>query len=148
LRIIVFILHFSINSPNSYCIFCYMQELLLLASLKPMLLLHLNPNKWNTSNPYIMHAVCVFVSKCNNLKTGSYTGNSPPSLWNSKPCMCKLNTRYYELTCKQNIHLHHTQPHQFKYSIGYYSKSLVPRIQHRHHSTHFAKPKSVPNRAV
>ena len=44
------------------------------------------------------------------LQTCSCTGSIPPNLCNSKKCMRKLNSRHYELECKQNVHLHHTQP--------------------------------------
>jgi hypothetical protein len=63
------------------------------------------------------------------LQTCSYIGNILPNLWNSKQCVRKLNSIYYETDGKQNARLHHTQPRQTKYSITNSSKSLVSRIQ-------------------
>jgi len=61
----------------------------------------------------------------------SYTGNIPPKLRKSKKFVRKLNSTYYELERKQNVHLHHTQPSEAKYSIDNSSKSLVSRMQNR-----------------
>jgi hypothetical protein len=55
-----------------------------------------------------IHHVCSvgICIKMQCLQTCSYTGNIPPKLWNSKKCVRKLNSRYYEHERKQNVHLH------------------------------------------
>ena len=75
-----------------------------------------------------MYCVCVCIA-LQYLQTCSYTGNTPSNLWNSKQFVRKINSRYYQLDRKQNVHLHHTQTRQAKYSIGNSSKSLVSTMQ-------------------
>jgi hypothetical protein len=65
--------------------------------------------------------ICIEVQ---SLQTCSYTGNIHPNLWNSKQCVRKLNSRYYELARTQNVRLHPTQPRQANYSIGNSSSHL------------------------
>jgi hypothetical protein len=73
-------------------------------------------------------SVCICIEvQC--LQTCSYIGNIPPKVWKSKKCVRKLNSTYYELQRKQNVHLHHKQPSQAKYSTGNSSKSLVSRMK-------------------
>ena len=72
--------------------------------------------------------MCAFVSNC-NISNLFLHPNTPPNLWNSKRSAHKINSRYYELDCEQNVRSHHTQPRQSKYYIVNSSKSLVSRIQ-------------------
>jgi hypothetical protein len=59
MRVIVRILHFSINALNIYCMFPYTQQPPLLANLKTSLLLFPNPKQRNISNPHIMRVLGV-----------------------------------------------------------------------------------------
>jgi hypothetical protein len=75
-----------------------------------------------------VRSVCICID-VQYLQTCSYTGNIPPNLWNSKQCVRKFNSRYYEPERQQNVRLHHMHPHQAKYSTGKSSNSLVSRMQ-------------------
>jgi len=103
LPVIVRILYFNIKGPNTYCIFPYTQQPLLLASLKPMRLLFLNPKQQNISNPYIMYVACVFVSKCNICKLVPTPEIYLENYGTLKKYVRRLNSRYYEHERKQNV---------------------------------------------